>query len=634
MSPPLSKAERLPTSVQPRLRVVALSLVLALITSLVGSPATAGQNQDFGLAGQSVFVTAEGSLMLWLNWSGSVGNPDLTASVVVHQRVESQDDLRAQPGDILNRSAEVPIAELPRDAAGHLILDVGIRSFAGGDDSVLVPDAGVYPVTVQLRDNGEVIRSLRTNMVRLPTETAEIGLLPVSVLLPVSSADGLDLAGAATLLERHPSLPISVLLGPGVVGQLLDDPTLADRLRSALNGRKVIALPELSLDPSALASIGQGGLYARAIENSNQDLAALGLEPLPGVLPIDVPLTVDGASLLLDLGYDQIIDVGAVPQPGGVLTADGRNLQIIQVADDLSAEFNGPGEPAEQGHRLVARLAIRHETDRSPVLLGGDDLSQANPISLDIVLASLDQAGLLEAIDLRDTAASGLTVRPSESASQDLRPLETDVIRTLSLIDTYDTFHVSGGLNPSLLREELVGAMSRDLNPESRQQAVDQLVSNVNGSLDVISLPDPETVTLAAQNSVLTLTIENGAPGPRAVLLRFQSDKLTVDQNNLVIELPPGSSTIDIDIETRSVGETPLEMVLLSPDEQHELARTKIQVRSTAIPGLGMLLSATALVFLLIWWGRSIIRTRREQGEEVHAGTEIETARPPVGVSR
>ncbi len=619
---------------QPRWQGVTLSLVLALASTLIGSPSANGQAPDFGLAGQSVFVSAEGSLMLWLNWGGSVNNPDLTASVVIHQRVESEDDLRSQPGDILNRSADVPLGELPRDAAGHLILDVGIRSFAGADDSVLVPDAGVYPVTVQVRDGSEVIRSLRTNMVRLPTETAEIGLLPVAVLLPVSSADGLDLAGASTLLERHPSLPISVLLGPGVVGQLLENPTLAESLRSALNGRKVLALPELSLDPSALAAIGQGGLYARAIENSNRDLTELGLEPLPGVLPIDVPLTIEGASLILDLGYDQIIDVGPRPQPGGVLAADGRTLQIIQVDDDLSTEFSGPGAPAEQGHRLVARLAIRHETDRSPVLLGGDDLSQASPVSLDIMLASLDQAGLLEAIDLRDTGASGLAIRPSESATQDLEPLETDVIRTLSLIDTYDTFHVSGGLNPSLLREELVGAMSRDLNPESRQQAVDQLVSNINDSLDVISLPDPETVTLAAQTSVLTLTVENEAPGPRAVLLRFQSDKLSVDQNNLVIELPPGSSTIDIDIETRSVGESPLEMILLSPDEQYELTRTKIQVRSTAIPGLGMLLSATALVFLLIWWGRSIIGARREQSEEEELSTSIEADRPPVGVSR
>ena len=619
---------------RPRLGAAALSVLLILTSALAGSPATAAQSQDFSLAGQSVFVTAEGSMMLWLSWGGSTTNPDLTASVVVHQRVESENDLRAQPGDILNRSPNVPIAELPRDAAGHLILDVGIRSFAGGDDRVLVPDAGVYPVTVQLRDKGEVIRSLRTNLVRLPTETAEIGLLPVAVLLPVSSADGLDLAGATTLLERHPALPISVLLGPGVVGQLLDDPTLAERLRSALNGRKVIALPELSLDPSALASIGQGGLYARAIENSQEDLSGLGLETLPGVLPIDVPLTVGGAGLLLDLGYEQVIHVGDVPQSGGVLTTDGRRLQIIQVDDELSAEFTGPGEPAEQGHRLVARLAIRHEIDRSPVVLGGDDLSQANPISLDIMLASLDQAGVLEAIDLRDTTARGLTVRPSESATQDLLPLETDVVRTLSLIDTYETFHVSGGLNPSLLREELVSAMSRDLNPESRKQTVDQLVTNINDSLDVISLPDPETVTLAAQNSVLTLTVENGAPGPRSVLLRFQSDKLTVDQNNLVIELPPGPSTIDIDIEARSVGESPLEMVLLSPDEQHELARTKIQVRSTAIPGLGMLLSATALVFLLIWWGRSIIRTRRERAEEEPADVESLAERPPVGVSR
>lgn len=613
--------------------LLAAALVLGLFAALCSPSPGAAQSRDFSLAGQSVFVTAEGSLMLWLSWTGSAPGSDLTASVIIHQRVESENELRSQPGVILNRSIDVPLTELPRDAAGHLILDVGIRSFAGDGDSVLVPDAGVYPVTVQIRDEGEVIRSLQTTMVRLPTETAEIGLLPVAVVLPVSSADGLDPTAAATLLERHPSLPISVFLGPGVVGQLLDDEALAERLREALNGRKVMTLPELNLDPSALADIGQGSLFASSLESSSLDLSTLGLEPVPGVLPIDVPLTVEGATLLLDLGYEQVIDVGNVPQPEGVLSTDAGNLRIIRVDDDLSSELNGPGEPAEQGHGLVARLSLRHESDRSPVLLGGDDLSQASPVSLDIVLASLDQAGLLEAIDVRESSASRLAVRPSESSSQNLAPLETDVVRTLALIDTYDTFHVSGGLNPSSLREDLVGAMSRDFNPESRQQAVDQLVSNINASLDSISLPDPETVTLAAQNSVLTLTVENNAPGPRAVLLRFQSDKLSVDQNNLVIELPPGSSTIDIDIETRSVGESPLEMLLLSPDEQHELARTTIQVRSTAIPGLGMLLSATALVFLLIWWGRSIIRTRRERGQAEAPNAPAESERPPVGVS-
>jgi len=146
--------------------------------------------------------------------------------------------------------------------------------------------------------------------------------------------------------------------------------------------------------------------------------------------------------------------------------------------------------------------------------------------------------------------------------------------------------------------------------PADRTRALQQLTPSRDERFADIVLPEGQSVTLAAQRASIPLTVENTSDGDRSVLLLFDSDKIDVEQHLATIVLPPGVSTVDVELEARSLGFSPLQVRIMTPDRSEQLAATSFGVRSTAVPGLGLLLSATALFFLLVWWVRSIATTR------------------------
>ncbi len=63
------------------------------------------------------------------------------------------------------------------------------------------------------------------------------------------------------------------------------------------------------------------------------------------------------------------------------------------------------------------------------------------------------------------------------------------------------------------------------------------------------------------------------------------------------------------------LGASQLEVSVWTPDGARVLATNQFQVRSTAVPGLGLLISAAAVVFLIVWWYVDHRRTRAKRIE-------------------
>ena len=68
---------------------------------------------------------------------------------------------------------------------------------------------------------------------------------------------------------------------------------------------------------------------------------------------------------------------------------------------------------------------------------------------------------------------------------------------------------------------------------------------------------------------------------------------------------------LDIPVETLASGDARITATLTSPGGAFQLGTGTIDVRSTAISGLGLLISVVALVVLGAWWVRTILRIRR-----------------------
>lgn len=592
-----------------------LALLVILATIVASFPQTAGARQKPGnleLVAQTAFVPPEGTFQITVRWTGAF-DPTDTIGGLLFAPIADESEITEPPSAPFAPIEPVLVGSLPRTATGDLVLDIGIRSVGDGDsDRIRLREAGVYPLQLDLRsDEGTTLASLRTNVIRLPTEAAEADLLPVSTVIEISSAEGLTLAPATQLLGAHSGLPLTVVLGDGVLTQLESDSSAASALREALLGWPVI-VPPPQLDLSALAEIDRSDLYLEARSETAARVRAIGLTPSEDITQIDDNLTVSGVDALAELGISVIVDTTTDRRPTGVLEGTDDVVRVVQVDSTLTSAMGGTTRSVERVHRLLAALSLRSSTDRSPIFIGGQALRTVPVESIQLFLTALEQAGTLESTGLIDAAIASplFPIRPDEQPTQDLLAVEDLIREATADIETYRSFYINGGLPPVVFERSLDDALATGRNPTDRTRALEQLTANLDDRFTDIVLPEGQSVTLAAQRAEIPITVENTSDGARSVLLRFDSDKLDVAQDQTTVELPAGVSTIDIELEARSLGRSPLRVTILTTDGRTMLATTSYGVRSTAIPGLGLLISSTSLVFLLAWWIVSVTKSR------------------------
>lgn len=612
------------------LTLAAVALSLLALAAIAGA-ATKQPSGALQLVGQSAFVPADGTMETILRWTGPE-NPDLVLRATIWAPIVDEAEVFSEPRVIVHGVTSVPISDIARTPDGDLSFPIAIRSFtANNDERKYLQDAGVYPVTFELRDSSGEIARLRTNLVRLSTDVTEDPLLPVSMILNVSSADGLGLSEAIELLTNHPTQPITILLETGLLSQLESDEALSAAFVEALAQRSVVAGTQRNLDPSALAQIDQPEFYSQALAETRSRFEALGIHLDTTILPLATAITAEGADLLVQAGIETVISTGLAPGSIGSIQTSSGELTVLRVDDDRTARLSVPNpeiqrvdDSLRRAHQLIALLSVRHEQDTSPVLLGGTKLRSADINSLEVVLGSLDLGGVLEGASLQAATNSfrRLSFLPAENPSQNLTDIAAPLAEVQVLLETYSGFRVAGGPSPEGIELQLFDGLSHDLNQQGRVKAIASAKEDLLAEFDVISLPEGPAITLAAQRSAIPLTITNTSSGARQVRLLFQSDRISVEENEQIVIVQPGKSLVEVNIQARSLGVSTLLVTITTPDGTQVLATTKFQIRSTAVPGLGYALSGTALFLLIIWWIRSIRRSRALKKTESQSITE------------
>jgi hypothetical protein len=627
MTPPPGRAAATSRRVAPVL-VAAISLVLAATVGLAAAPATAspagaaptGTAQSradrLEILRQSGFVPSEGVYEATLTWTGPT--LDHTLETRVFQPVDDEGDLDQRASARQLNGVELPLTSLPRDPGGNLVLRIPIRSepLPQGDPArMYLPDPGVYPLQLQITGpDGATAASLSTELIRLPAAGASIEQVPVAVVLAIGGG-GLSVEDGVTLLEQYPEVAVTVLLDPAVVAETGADAALVSRLGAAIGDRHLVAMDPVPLDVSALAEIGQLPVYD-TVRRSGADQVSrqLGRPAATDVVPMArIPtgnaadhLAVEADVLLVPAGRDE----------GRLHTAAG-DLPVLAPDADLMEALAGP---APEAHDVLARLALRARHGRTrPVLLAAGPGSRVTPEDLAVVLGGLAQPGVVRAAPLSEVVErAGTVLDPSERPQQDLRSTAGLLAATVSDLAAYTAFYVSGPLAPRYLTERVAAALAVDVDPDQRTDRLTSVRRDIQASFDVIRLPEGRTVNLAATTSHLPLAVTSEAAGTRRVRIAFTSDKLTFPGEggeSRLVEIDPGTSSFDFVVESRSIGVFPVDVVVSTPDGSQELTRTRITIRSTAVPGLGLLLAGAALVFLVVWWGLHVVRSRRPVAE-------------------
>jgi len=555
------------------------------------------------------------------------------------------------------------------------------RSRDDTKDALRFSAAGLYPVTFELRTaEDDSIASLLTFVDR----SADVATPPLAVSLvtavnspPAGQPDGtvhVDEAARSNLeqlvaaLEHNPKAPTTVSLPPELLDRLGASPTAADqdlirRLAAALAGREVLSRPYVAMDPSSAAGSSLSDDYTRMLAQGEDTLRRL----LPGPVPdrslylADRALDEAGAQLLRNLGTLNVVlgptsleDQRAKPatthagstrapttQTVQMKAADGSSLTASVLDPAVLRRITSKEDPVLAAYHLVAQLvAIQSENGDAPgrgIVVQPPTSSTLSTVflgTLEDQLARIPQLrpvalGTLFQLTAPMRASDGLTpariplAASAEPAGDNLSGQVTErrvrVQQVASMLPGKDPLS-------SEMRQLLDLSLADDNTAPQRAAYLSTVDSRLGAVTGSIVSTNRRRFTITSKHSTIPITVRTTWNEPLKVKLRLSSPKLNFPTGDQIITVDKSSPPFRVPVEARTNGTFKVTAALLTPQGDALLGPPDaITVRSTALSGLGLLVTIGAALVLVAWWLQNL-RSRRRQKLEAAAAERHPTA--------
>ncbi|MGH3751119.1 MAG: DUF6049 family protein [Pseudonocardiaceae bacterium] len=433
-----------------------------------------------------------------------------------------------------------------------------------------------------------------------------------------------------------------------------------DRLRSAVQGRCVLALPYADPDLVALSRAGLTDLTALAISTGARLVSdLLGVQPLTGVSwpaggVLDERTLTDLTALeiravLLDTRgvsaaplADDVVSLPAArspaPSPQG---SRGAGLLIDPLLTSaLAADPEQPGRDAgplaaQDGlGALVYRAAI--DPGRRPVLLVPPRRWQARGTEATALLSTARQlleAGFVVPRDLptlsatRPAGPAAAVAYPPQASAQEIPHTITadverdrDVLRDLQMATVVDA---TTNLEPVDLLNPLRLGLLRGVSSAWRTQPdravlvtgeLHSRLDELRRSVRIVQSPGP--YSLAASDSPLLITVSNELPVGVQVRLSL-SDTAGLRTGAVGLQLVPARSTRQfvIPAQVSRTGQFSVDARLGTPGGTPLGEPSTLQLRSTAFGTVTVALTTGAGAALILLVARGFVRRRRRARE-------------------
>ncbi len=524
---------------------------------------------------------------------------------------------------------------------------------------------GVYPLQVSLVDTRDLIPldSFITYLVLVPQSVSSP--LHFSLVIPIGLSPAYDAAGRptpsaadeselellASSLSRNPSFACSLVVSPQLAGALEAASGRAGGSRAAAARRALAALRQLSslpnvelesdtyapVDVAALAATRLTGELSPQLRAGQRLLRRLGAVIDPHRFVSEWPIGLGATRALAGQGVDQLVvpSSSVTPFPPSrwefpvwaPFFVRGSSGKVVADASDasLEAHLESGTNPVLRANQLLADLAILYFVEQPPQPRGVSLLAppgwRPSRAFLSTLVSGLSSNSLVESDTLGQffaqvhagSAEPPLRIRslsaPSISGSERLVAGSLLTART-KLAALAGLLPPSSPLVASLSDRVLLGE-SAGLSKQVRAGYLNTPGEALRRLAREITLPVGKTITITSLSAKVPISIYSGSHYPLKVLLSLESADLSFRRHQMLLTLRPKTNTREIAVAARTAGDFPFKLSVRTRTGGFLLAQGRVLIRSTAISGVAVGLTAGAGAFLLIWWGRSVLKKRR-----------------------
>jgi hypothetical protein len=416
---------------------------------------------------------------------------------------------------------------------------------------------------------------------------------------------------------------LSTTLDEAVPGTMIDtDGTTTSAVLSqlfALGGRQVV-VPSNRLAPTARSSspAANAGPLTQWFDLESSNLNRLAAVPADTTLAAQLTATPDAVRD----AHEVLAQLALVSsQPG--TQACVRNTSANACARGVAIEL--PRDAGRAATSLGVLLDALADPTSSGSTAGLPDTVAPLATHGTALLRGVTAADYLTTVD--PASASGRTTTAGARQLRELQgrtpPSLGDYPRaftaTTSGIDAYTTM-VAATKTPKGL--DLVDSMNQvalcsgsvAFDAARRTAYLAGAAATQRGETSQITAPTQQTVTLTSAQGRIPFSIGSALDYPVDVVLHYVSPKLSfLEGETQTVRLEGGQTLthVTIPVRTRASGAFTLQITISSPNGGLILARTRYNVRSTAVSGAGLVLTIAAGLFLAVWWARHFRKVRR-----------------------
>jgi hypothetical protein len=466
----------------------------------------------------------------------------------------------------------------------------------------------------------------------------------------VSEASRDLLSSAITTLEANPQTAISLAVRPELMDALANssdaDIAVLNRLQAATS-LHLLASTYVDVQPDELVASQNSDVFTSQLR--------LGEDTLANVFPTKTvsrdswlessALSSNGAQLLRDLGLRTAILLSESQKTtaGGVsLFAEPTRLVELKISnsDRMTAALadihlgealtRGSNEP-NGGAYLVAQQILAELKVLRTEIIDRDETMNGRGVILSTESGVLPSTALTTAlvnsmtgqpdmsfVSLKDLLSTmtvslmdGLPVSVELQAHGDLGINDNMLNDFADRVNGFSAMLPDGDVRPTQWRRVVNVLPSRSLTQvqvKAYINAVDTELAAIGGS---VVTPTSTTFTLGGRDSSIRLSLRNDNDTDLLVRVHLTSSKLTLPQDDQIVTLPAGTTTlVEIPVTAKSNGRFPVTLQLLTPNGDVTVgAPATFSARVNALAGLGQLFTGIALLLLLSWW---IHHLRRE----------------------